>query len=179
MAAVSAALPPAFDAMAKAGLGPALADMVGAELGAMALQGRAGQIALWLVLEAGQSQVVVTPAPDATPFDLWLLDFASGLAAASPPPGNGAERAQQLLAGFQADVALPQRSADLIAANRRGEAMLLALGDVDAGLDADLARSAQGLRTLRALGQGEIARQAAVELILAPVIGMSMGAAGP
>jgi hypothetical protein len=48
--------------------------------------------------------------------------------------------------------------------------MLAAIADTDAGLDGDLARAAQGLRSLRALGQHEIARQAAVELILAPAI---------
>lgn len=49
------------------------------------------------------------------------------------------------------------------------------MADVDAGLDGDLARAAQGLRVLRVLGQQEIARQAAVELILAPDL---MGAPG-
>ncbi|MTH35119.1 hypothetical protein GL279_10945 [Paracoccus limosus] len=169
-AAVAAALPPAFDRMAAARLGPALADMVGAQVGALPLTGRAGQIALWLALQAGQWQVVQTPPADAAPFDLWLLDFASGLAEATPPSGNGAERAQALLAAFRADMPVPQRAAEMIGQNRKGEALLDAIGDTDAGLDGDLARAAQGLRSLRALGQGEIARQSAVELVLDPVM---------
>lgn len=167
---VAAKLPIAFDSMVAAGLGPALADMVGAQVGALPLSGRAGQIALWLALQSGQWQVVQTPAGDAAPFDLWLLDFASGLAAATPPPGNGADRAQVLLTAFEADRSPAPRAAEQIAGNRRGEAMLEAIADSDAGLDGDLPRAAQGLRTLRALGQGEIARQSAVELILAPQI---------
>ena len=43
---------------------------------------------------------------------------------------------------------------ELILANKRGEAMLAAIADTDAGLDGDLARSLRlGLRSLRALGQ--------------------------
>lgn len=180
-AQVSDSLPAAFDSMVAAGLGPALADMVGAQVGALPLTGRAGQIALWLALQSGQWQVVQTPPADAAPFDLWLLDFASGLAAATPPQAPGAERAQVLLDAFEADRPLAPRPAEQIRDNRRGEAMLDAIADADAGLDGDLPRAAQGLRTLRALGQGEIARQSAVELILAPVVASAPGApmAGP
>ncbi|SMO49372.1 hypothetical protein [Paracoccus laeviglucosivorans] len=169
-AGIEAALPPAFDLMVAAGLGPALADMVGAEIGAMSLPGRAGQIGLWLALQSGQWQVVSEPSADAQPFDLWLLDFASGLADARPPSGNGADRASVLLQAFRADTPLAERPAQQITGNRRGEALLDAIADTDAGLDGDLARAAQGLRTLRALDQGEVARQAAVELILAPMV---------
>lgn len=168
--AVDAALPAAFDLMAAAGLGPALADMVGADVGAMALPGRSGRIALWLALQSGQWQVVTHAGSGATPFDLWLLDFASGLADATPPNAPGADRAQVLLAAFRGNTPLVDRAAQQIAENRRGEAMLDAIADTDAGLDGDLTRAVQGLRTLRALNQSEIARQAAVELILSPMI---------
>ena len=174
--AVATALPAAFDRMVAAGLGPALADMVGAQTGAMGLTGRAGQIAVWLALQAGQWQVVAQPAPDAQPFDTWLLDFASGLAEATPPRGTGSDRAATLIGAFAADSALSQRYAELLAANRRGEALLSAIDDVDAGLDGDLPRAAQGLRVLRALDQRDVARQAAVELVLAPVITVAPGA---
>lgn len=170
LALVEKALPTAFDAMVPAGLGPALADMVGAETGKLGMAGRPGQIAMWLALEAGQWQVLATPASDTTPFDMWLLDFASGLAEATPPAGAGSDRAAILLNAFKAATPLPQRATDQIAGNRRGEAMLAAIADTDAGLDGDLPRAAQGLRVLRALGQGEIARQAAIELVLAPAM---------
>lgn len=169
-AQVAQTLPPAFDAMVAAGLGPALADMAGAQVGALTLDGRAGQIALWLALAAGQWQVVAKPPADSAALDLWLLDFASGLADATPPAGDGSDRAGLLLGGFRQSTPLPQRAAEQIGANRRGEAMLAAIADTDAGLDGDLPRAAQGLRVLRALGQGEIARQALVELVLAPVL---------
>lgn len=173
-AGVQAALPLAFDRMSEARLGPALADMVGAQVGAqlasLSLTGRAGQIGLWLALQAGQWQTVGTPPGDAAPFDLWLLDFASGLAEATPPAGTGSDRAQALVPAFRGAMPVPARAAEKISASRKGEVLLDAIADTDAGLDGDLARAAQGLRSLRALGQGEIARQAAVELVLAPML---------
>lgn len=175
IAATEAALPVAFDRMTEARLGSALADMVGAQVGALPLTGRAGQIALWLALQAGQWQVVQTPPADTAPFDLWLLDFASGLAEATPPASPGSDRAQALLDAFRASMPVPARIAEKIGQNRKGEALLDVIGDTDAGLDGDLARAAQGLRSLRALGQGEIARQAAVELMLDPVMSGSGG----
>jgi len=174
-AAVEDVLPVAFDAMVSAGLGHALAEMVGSELGSLPLSGRAGQIALWLAIEAGHWQKIAQPPSDTDPFDLWLLDFASGLADAVPPSGPGADRAEQVLIAFDANGPLPATASALIAENRRGEALLTAIADTDAGVDGDLARAARGLAVLRALGQGEFARQAAIELILAPVIGASHG----
>ncbi len=172
--ALAKALPTAYETMLAAGLGPALADMTGAELGASGLTGRPGQIALWLALQAAQPQVVEKPAADLTEFDQWLLRFADGEPEAAPPPGAGepAARAALLFPAFlgPSERDVPQAAAALILAGKRGEAMLGAIADTDAGLDGDLNRAAQGLRTLRALGQQEIARQAAVELILAPVL---------
>ncbi|MDS9468308.1 hypothetical protein RGQ15_12100 [Paracoccus sp. MBLB3053] len=167
---VATSLPPAFNAMVRAGLGPAMADMIGAEVGALPLDGTAGQMARWLALEAGQWQVVQSTPADIPEFDLWLLDFASGLAGRTPPNGNGSDRAEILLQAFGANSTVPKPAADLIDDNRSGEALLMAMADVDAGLEGDLPRAAQGLRVLRALDQGEIARQAAIELILAPVL---------
>lgn len=51
-----------------------------------------------------------------------------------------------------------------------GEALLEAMGDVDAGLDGDMARAARGLAVLRALGLTADADLAAVQLSLLPVM---------
>lgn len=180
-AAVARALPPAFEAMVAAGLGPALAEMAGAELGALGLDGRPGRIALWLALQAAQPQVVPDPpADDAPAFDLWLLRFAGGEPEAAPPEGEASERAALLFPAFlgPSERNVPQGAAQLILANKRGEALLGAMADVDAGLDGDLPRAAQGLRVLRVLGQQEIARQAMVELVLAPVLLPQPGSGG-
>lgn len=180
-AATAAALPPAFDAMIAAGLGPALADMVGAETGAMRLTGPAGRIALWLALQAGQPQVMTDAPADAPAFDAWLLRFAAGEPESAPPPGEGEERAAVLFPAFlgPSEKDVPPDAAQLILADKRGEALLAAIADTDAGLDGDLPRAARGLKLLRVLGQQDIARQAMVELVLAPVILPAPGASGP
>lgn len=82
---IGPALIRAFDSMVAAGLGPALADMVGAEVGGLNLPDRAGQIALWLALQAGQAQVVQATPQGASPLDVWLLGFAQGEPASAPP----------------------------------------------------------------------------------------------
>lgn len=53
---------------------------------------------------------------------------------------------------------------------RKGEALLAAMADVDAGLDGDEARAARGLAMLRAMGLGTDADLAAAQLTLAPVL---------
>jgi len=179
--AAAAALPPAFDAMVAAGLGPALAEMVGAETAAMGLDGAPGRIALWLALQAGQPQVMTDPPADATEFDAWLLRFAGGEPESAPPAGEGEDRAAVLFPAFlgPSEKDVPQEAAQLILADKRGEALLAAMADTDAGLDGDLPRAARGLRVLRVLGQQDIARQAMVELVLAPVILPAPGGGTP
>lgn len=169
-AAVSSALPPAYAAMNGAGLGTALADMVGAESAALELPGEAGVIAMWLALAADQVQTIEILPEDAAIFDRWLVSFASGNPKPPLPPGDPASPAAILAPAFTGDAnaQLSESAAQLIATNRRGEALLAAMADVDSGLEGNLVRAGGGLRTLRALGQSDIARQAAVELMLAP-----------
>src|SRR5690606_37722182 len=53
-------------------------------------------------------------------------------------------------------------------AERRGEALLEAMADIDAGLDGDLARAGKGLAIMRALGLSSDADLAAAQLTLLP-----------
>lgn len=162
------ALPLACTAMNDAGLGNALADMVGAETAALELPGQAGVIAMWLALAANQVQTIEILPEEASSFDRWLVSFASGDPKPPLPPSDPNSPAAVLAPVFVGDAKtqLPESTAQLIAENRRGEALLGAISDVDSGLEGNLIRAAGGLRVLRALGQSDIARQAAVELIL-------------
>lgn len=58
-------------------------------------------------------------------------------------------------------------------ATQKGEALLTAMADVDAGLDGDLPRAGRGLATLRALGLAAEADLAAAQLSLLPVMRQS------
>lgn len=166
--AIAKSLPNAYEKMNQAGLGHALADMVGAELAELNLPGQAGVIAMWLALAAGQPMAIDTLPQDADAFDRWLVSFASGDDSKPPPPDN--DEAAILAQAFQGDPGsdLPAHAARQIEEYRRGEALLDAITDTDTGLEGNFIRAAGGLRVLLSLGQDEIARQAAVELILAP-----------
>lgn len=167
--AVTKALPIAYATMNTAGLGNALADMAGAETANMQLEGRAGQIAMWLALAADQAHTIQTPPADASEFDRWLISFAIGKPATALPAQDGDGQATILAPAFEGDPldGLSVNAKALIDANKKGEALLNAITDVDAGVNGDFVRAAAGMRVLRALGQEEIARQAAVELMLA------------
>lgn len=170
--AVRDALPKAFDIMNSAGLGYALADIAGADTAMLELDDDAGVIAIRLALAANQIQTIEVLPAKASVFDRWLVSFASG-EPRSPLPAEDPQGIAAVLApAFQGNpqTALPQQAANLISGNRKGEALLAALADVDAGVDSDLVRAAGGLRVLRALGQGDIARQAAVELMLGTLV---------
>ncbi|WP_051201634.1 coiled-coil domain-containing protein [Paracoccus aminophilus] len=169
-AKLATALPTAFEAMRQAGLFYSLADMVGAETAVLAPSGQAGVIAAWLALGADQAQTIEHLPTEASDFDRWLVDFAKGKAA--PLPADSDSQSQNLVSAFTGTPAQgeDETAAGLIAANRKGEALLAAIADVDAGAEGDSARAARGLRVLRVLGQPDIARQAAIELMLAPRI---------
>lgn len=91
--------------------------------------------------------------PDAADIARWLRQWR----------GLPVDRPQDIPSDLQA--ATPQPPED-----RKGEALLAAMADVDAGVDGNLARAAIGLATLRALGLTEDADLAAAQLALRPHI---------
>lgn len=103
------------------------------------------------------------PEPDASPA---LSSGQSGTApypaAAFPAGSPGAA-----FAGALSAAPLPQAPPE-----GRGMALLRAMADAEAGLDGDVQRAAAGLRRLSELGQPDVARRAAVELLLADHLGL-------
>ncbi len=93
--------------------------------------------------------------PDAAQAARWLRQWR----------GLPVDRAQPIPAELQA--APPAASAEAPDVPK-GQALLEAMADVDAGLDGDLARAARGLAALRALGLREDADLAAAQLALRP-----------
>ncbi|MFD1880975.1 hypothetical protein [Paracoccus pacificus] len=170
-AAVDAALPPAWDQMAAAGLSGALAAMAAPELsGFPNLSGRAAQIALWIAAMEGQQPANATPAP-ADDRDAFIAALARGDTSSTPAPAADPQGVAAMLktvfdAPAPAVDALSGPFAELIAANRRGEALLRAIPAVDAATEGDLNRASAGLLALRALGQEDPARRAAVQIML-------------
>ena len=111
---------------------------------------------------AGMADVLAAMVADELPPNLegragevasWLRQW-QGLPAATPLPTDPV-----LLSGQTPPPA-----------QRRGEALLAAMADIDAGLDGDLARAGRGLAVLRGLGLEADADLAAAQLSLLPVM---------
>lgn len=159
--ALSADLPDTAALFLQAGLIVPFARLVGPGLSGMALGPEATETATHLRLLIGLPETGTAGLP---PQDLALLALAQG----DPPAVDGLapDSAGAAYAGALAARPLPDAPPE-----GRGLALLQAMGDVDAGLDGDVARAAAGLRRMVELGQPTDARLAAVELLLAEHMG--------
>ena len=167
MASLDRVLPPALARFGEAGLAPRLAGMVAANLPDAPGPGDAAEAVVTLRLLAG---LPVEP-PEGTPSLLaWIADFAAGGASAGPATNDPQGRAAALAAAVDGEAGARDDAAAPPTAPQPGSglAALAAMADVDAGLDGDLTRAARGLTQLVALGYGDTARQAAVELMILP-----------
>lgn len=110
-----------------------------------------------------------------------MADVLAAMIAADLPEGGTTGRPAEIAAwlrqwqGLPTPVPLvldPALKADPVAApgTHKGEALLNAMADVDAGLDGDLPRAGRGLAALRALGLTAEADLAAAQLSLLPVM---------
>lgn len=152
-----AALPRAFDEFRRAGMADVLAAMVAADLpeGAPATAGPDG---------TGEAP------PDPARIAGWLRQW-QGLPVAAPVAILPELAAPPSDVPANEDPA-PEDPAPEHPADHMGEALLAAMGDVDAGLEGDLARAGRGLAVLRALGLSKDADLAAAQLSLqAPMTG--------
>jgi len=157
---VAARLPAALDAMRAAGLEAVLAQLFGARLVRLALPPQSAAAALALALIAGE------PAPAQTAGLDPRLAFAAALARDDAPAVAAPDAlASALRAGLAAD-RLPDRYAPMVARKRLGEALLTALDTLAAGRSADPANAGDALALLAHAGLGDLARQAAVQILL-------------
>lgn len=107
-----------------------------------------------------------------------MIDVFAGMIAGDLP-NNSTGRAAKITDMLRQWEGLPSESPMKInpalqthapdrAENSKGEALLEAMADIDAGIDGDLARAARGIATLRMLGMNKDADQAAAQLTLLP-----------
>ena len=152
--AISAALPPAWEAALVAGFPETFATYWVDQLVDTSLKPEAKA----LVSKMGY----LTPdyATHATGVGASEAKLAGIAQSQAVEATNSFETA--LLAGLRAP--LPAEAQRLLASARMGEALLLALEDIGAGQEGDLAALSRGLATLKGLGYGDIARQTALSL---------------
>lgn len=164
-AAVAQALPVAWEAMAQAGTTVALADALAPRLEQIALDGQAAEIALRLALLApGYEAAARGWEGEGGPEVESLLAVARGEA-----PQHATEPlAHAVAAGFDGRPA-PERLVALAEEDRLGEALLLVVSDVAQASEGDLERLPDALRFLRRAGLEDVARRAALQLLILQV----------
>jgi hypothetical protein len=157
---VAARLPAAADAMRAAGLEAVLAEMFGPRLSRLDLPPQSAQAAHALALIAG--------APTRLPATALTgrLAFATALAAGTPPAAAAPDAlASALHAGLRQDT-VPDRYAPLVARGQWGEALLRALATLADGALTDPVDAGDAIALMRLAGLDDLARQAAVEILL-------------
>ncbi|SFC71327.1 hypothetical protein [Tropicimonas isoalkanivorans] len=160
-AAVSASLPPAWEAMTASGLAVPFAKAFGQRLSALELEGPAAGLAPRIGLLSDGFEAVadtVDPTDD--------LAFAASIARGTPegdPPGRlGAAIAE----GLTADAPTTGELAERAAGNHLGEALILALEILADGSESDPNDLAEALAFLRGVGLEDTARRAALQILL-------------
>lgn len=163
VAAVSTTLPRAYDAMARQELEVQLATLFAEPLAALDLSGEAATLAFHLGLLSEHYEAAARSRRPQDADERLLIGIAQGTTAgiaASDSLGLAIKRV------FDAPPDAPPTYADLLPADRLGEALLRAIDDVTEGAKGDYQRVSAGLALLRHVGLETIARRAALELIV-------------
>ena len=154
--AVEAALPGAWTAMREGGVLVPLAEALAPRLEGVALDGEAARLARRLALLTAGYEAAGEAAEDGL-----LGAVASGEA---PGPQEAGLRAA-VAAGFDGGDA-PAELGAMARGGRLGEALLQAVGSVAAAAEGDLQDLPGALRFLRRAGLEDIARRAALQLVI-------------
>ncbi|MGB5556891.1 MAG: hypothetical protein WBN04_02660 [Paracoccaceae bacterium] len=161
-AAVGAALPEAWDAMASVELETALATLYGQPLADLPLEGATATLAYHLQLLSDQYETTALAHTPATAKDRLLRAIATG-DLAGVTVSDPVEAA--IVEGFSI-TGIPVRLRSLTDENRLGEAILRAMELFTEGSSGDLDQVSDALTFLRSVGLEDTARRAALQLLL-------------
>lgn len=162
-AAVSRTLPPVWNAMIDARTEVPFAKLYGAVLQELPLDGRAAEIAFRVgLLSPDYETVALTAAETEQRFDPFLIALARGL-----PQDATATTAQEIAVRSAFDGALPSPAMQLLLTEGKiGEALLRAIAQFNEGYGGDLRSVTQSLALMRAVGLEDVARRAALQLMI-------------
>ena len=163
VAKVSAALPPAWEIMRGSDLGVPFAALFAEKLPARGLSGTSGDITYQMLLLSPDYETAARLLPDLARAEPVLNGIASGETKAL----RGANLAEATLVDVFANRIAPDP--ELIGLARDGAlglAILKALTHLKDGISGDVTRLGQSLATLRALGLEDMARRAALQILI-------------
>ncbi|EKE43632.1 hypothetical protein OCGS_2364 [Oceaniovalibus guishaninsula JLT2003] len=158
--AVADLLPDLWDAMRAAGLAHAFAAHYGPALSRLDLDGGAARTLAEIgVLSPARDRILATDAANALP------PFLLSLARSAPDPSAAAsDRERAIAEGF--DAPPPARAGEMLQTGRIGEALLMAMDLIETGEAGNPDALHDGLAILRAAGQDDTARDAALDLLI-------------
>jgi hypothetical protein len=160
-AEIAEALLAAWSAMEEVGLEVPFARLYGDALPSQELPGPAGELAHRIALLAPSPETAARArSPVSTREAVWRAVATGEVAGVTAPDAPSAA----VLAGFQSEP--PADMADALAEGRTGEAILQAIQGFQRGQDGDMSALSAAIATLRAAGQDEAARQAALQYLL-------------
>lgn len=160
--AVAQTLPPVWARMQEAELEVPFAVLFGADLAALGLPDEAGRIAFRIGLLSPSFEAIARARTPADTTESFLIALATGSLDGVPPTDSlGRAIAPAFLAPKPS-----ARATELLEGNRLGEAILVGVDDIAAGVAGDLAGVSNGLSLLRAVGLDSVARRTALELLL-------------
>lgn len=161
--ALAQTLPAAWAQMEALELEVPFAQLFGARLSTLGLEGDTGALAFRIGLLSDAYEAVSQRRTAADTNEAFYIGIARGEAAGLTPP-------DQLGAAIQSAFTTPpppgEDFAMLLSGRRMGEAVLKAIDKVTLGAGGDLRDVTEGLAMLRHLGLEQAARQAALELML-------------
>jgi hypothetical protein len=162
--AVTKTLPEVWDAMQRAELEVAFAELFADPLARMALDDTRARRIAWHIhlLSPDYENAALAPRVDGA-----RAEFLSTLALGTPrdaPPGD--EIAQAIIEGFANGAALPPRVQDALAKGRLGEAILRTMIYFDQGARGNPSVLSGALAALRHVGLEDTARRASLQLML-------------
>lgn len=159
---VAAAIGPASRLMQQAGLDVALAEYIAPLLEDLPLPGAAGALAFRLELLGGDAELAARARQGAGRQEQILIGIATGTARSAPAdtPLEAAVRR-----AFSA-ITPPPELAQLVSDGRLGEAILRAALLLSAGIESDPGDVTAALQLFRAIGLEQVARAAALQLVL-------------
>ncbi len=161
--AVARTLPDAWTAMQQARAEIQFAKLYGAALQQVPLSGEAALVAFEVGLLSPDYEAVAIAAEEAQAgFDPFLIGIARGTPQDLPASGPRARAIQDAFA----DVPPPPALQSKVDQGKLGEALLRALALFEAGSDGDLRSVTDALLLLRAVGLEDVARRAALQLML-------------
>lgn len=160
--AVSLTLPTVWSAMIEARLAVPFATLFSEQLNTMVLSGRTADIAFEVLLLSPLYETAARTFPSRA-VQRPVLAAVAGGAVPMSLTADGIEGA--ILAGFR-DAPPDQRIIETAQSGALGTALFDTVQMMDAGGKGDVARLTTGLATLRALGLEDVARRAALQVLL-------------